>query len=927
MVYNKLCNDVFKHKMIFSILFLTAEELIMKPLYLSITDNRIMYSDSENTINENDYIFDLNLNLKKNLANLKNNLTEKFDLIIITNPAQYLLKKNIISFNNEIIDLGNELEDIFHIPVVNLQDVKDTDLHTAYEQQKHYTNWHLDYYGLSHKKRQYGQESMQTVGNGYLGLRGTYLEAKASTDYYPATYIAGVFNQLATPINERDVINEDLVNLPNAQYMTFNVNDDKYFVINEQNVQESLRSLDMHNGILTITLLVKLDDGKELKITEQKLADLKNYHDFYLKYSIQPLNFSGNIKILTQIDGSIENSNVERYRNLAKKHLSVDKIENIDKSTYLFAHTNQSKVNLAVKTTLNCQNIINPFYQIENSAEIAQQTISFAAKEREIYSIEKAVSFFTSLETSTDLDMIIHDHTTFNNFDEVYEKNSRTWKQFWKKENVSVTGDVTAQKLLRLNSYSMSTAAQTNANQDLDTSVGSRGLTGEGYRGHIFWDELFDINFYVLHSPKLVKSLLMYRYNRLKAAIDYAFADGHNGAMYPWQSGMYGDEQSQLVHLNPITNTWDPDNSRKQRHVSLAVAYNVINYYNVSEDEEFMKQYGLEMLLRIAEFWIDMAKLDDKTGKYTISNIMGPDEFHEGYPGHEDDGLKNNAYTNIMVSWLFKKLLNFVQNESNDTIDDNFQRANFSADDLQKLDDISNNLKLDFQGDILGQFEGYFDLKKLDFEKYRKQYGNISRMDRILKAHDDTPDNYQVAKQADTLMALFNMREDDFLNIMNDLGYPIASPEKFIEDNIKYYIARTTHGSTLSRIVYSMLLLKVGDSNQAWKLFYEALTSDYYDIQGGTTAEGIHLGVMGATLNVVTSFFAGVDYRGNILEINPHIPEQWKAISFRMTFKKINFKFKVVSGAVTIKADQDTEVNFVGKRLPLTANQAIELTY
>lgn len=320
-----------------------------------------------------------------------------------------------------------------------------------------------------------------------------------------------------------------------------------------------------------------------------------------------------------------------------------------------------------------------------------------------------------------------------------------------------------------------------------------------------------------------------------------------------------------------------------------------------------------------------MKKLE-KTGKYTISDVMGPDEFHEGYPGHDDEGLKNNAYTNIMVSWLFKQVNDLINSQASDVVDDNLKRTKFTDTDLQKSDDVRHNLKLEFNEDILGQFEGYFQLKELDFDKYKKQYGNISRMDRILKAHEDSPDNYQVSKQADTLMALFNLSDDTFFEVMNDLGYPISNTKKFLEDNIHYYIDRTTHGSTLSRIVYAMLLLKINDNKQAWKLFYEALTSDFYDIQGGTTAEGIHLGVMGATLNVVTSFFAGVDYRDGILKIDPCVPKQWKRIDFNMEFKQINFAFQITGDTISIKADRDTEVLIIGKKLPLVANQEIQLT-
>ncbi|MGQ2374926.1 glycoside hydrolase family 65 protein [Companilactobacillus zhachilii] len=898
----------------------------MNAMYLKITDQQIFYADRISKIDENSYNFDSDLDIKQNLQSFKNKTANSAKVLVITNPSQYQLKRNAIFYHGKAVDFGTELENIFHIPVINSEDIANPDLLSAYEEEIDYSTWHLDYYGIDHGKRQYGQESMQTIGNGFFGLRGTYLEAKANDDNYPATYVAGVFNQLGTPINGRNVINEDLVNLPNAQYITFSVDGGERFQINEQNIVEANRSLDLKTGLLTITMLVQLNDNKELKITEKKLADLKNYHDYYLQYVIEPLNFNGKITIYTQTDGTVVNSNVERYRNLANKHLVVDKIENSDTTSTLLAHTNQSDIQIAIKTELNYSTINNTQYKTNNQAEIAEQQVSFHVSAGETYHFEKYVGIFTSLETKTNVAQIAQEHEFLPDFAVAETQAIQNWRNIWHHEDIFVNGDITAQKLLRLNSYSMTCAAQINANKNLDASVGSRGLTGEGYRGHIFWDELFDMDYYALHSPELVKSLLMYRYNRLGAAIDYAADDNHDGAMFPWQSGMYGDEQSQLVHLNPITNKWDPDNSRKQRHVSLAIAYNVLNYFNLTHDETFMRQYGYEMLLDISKFWIDMTTLNKDSGKYSIYDVMGPDEFHEGYPQSKTSGLKNNAYTNIMVSWLFKQINDLITNENSDIMEDIFQKTNFTTVDLQKINDIRHNLKLDFKGDILGQFEGYFNLKELDLAKYRQQYDNISRMDRILKAHNDSPDNYQVAKQADTLMALYNLTDNDFFDIMDDLGYPITNREKFIDDNVKYYIARTTHGSTLSRIVYAMLLLKVDDTDEAWKLFYEALTSDYYDIQGGTTAEGIHLGVMGATINVVTTFFAGIDYRGDILEINPHMPKQWNEIAFNIDFKGVNYAFQVTADGVTITTDHDTEVIFMGKKLPLRASQQIQLT-
>jgi Trehalose and maltose hydrolases (possible phosphorylases) len=268
----------------------------MKPLYLTITDDQIMYSDSESTTDEKSYEFTFNGGIKQDLQNFRDSLTDSSKVLVITNPSQYILKKNAFKYQDKVIDFGNELENVFHVPVINLEDLTENKLSAARETEKKYSTWHLDYYGIDHGKRQYGQESMQTIGNGFFGLRGTYFEAKANDDNYPATYVAGVFNQLATPINGRNIINEDLVNLPNAQYMTFSIDDGPYFQINEKDIQESLRSLNMKDGSFTTTLIIQLADGKKLRVTEKKVVDMVNYHDYYMQYSIQPLNFSSEIK-------------------------------------------------------------------------------------------------------------------------------------------------------------------------------------------------------------------------------------------------------------------------------------------------------------------------------------------------------------------------------------------------------------------------------------------------------------------------------------------------------------------------------------------------------------------------------------------------------------------------------------------------------
>ncbi|MCH4008595.1 glycoside hydrolase family 65 protein [Companilactobacillus sp.] len=903
----------------------------MKPLYLTVTDKHIRYSyeesDDKITVNKV-YTINSAKSLGQNLDNFKTKIPNDFDVVVILNPIDVELRDTIVSCGNLPIDMGLTMENLLHIPTVGVHDVARLGLKQAVSTEIEHAGWHLEYYGSYSGKRQYGQESMQTIGNGYFGLRGSYVEAKASDDYYPGTYVAGVFDQLTTNINNRDIVNEDLVNLPNAQYMTFSIDDGDPFELSPDVIENVYRSLDMRTGVFTITMIVSLPNGKKIKVITKKVADMKNFHNYSLQYTVQPLNFSGEMKIFSEIDGSVTNSNVERYRDFDGKHLVVDKTQVDEDRALLLAHTKNSNVNIAVGTRIQSPNIDDAVLNSNRFQERISQSLSFHVVEGRSYTVEKTVSIYTSLETDSSLEFAVNDHAYHKNFADAVANSMRSWQKIWANEDIELTGDVTAQKLLRLNEFHATVSAQDHVNENLDASVGARGLHGEAYRGHIFWDELFVLPYYTMHYPNLTKALLMYRYNRLPAAKRYAEENGYKGAMYPWQSGMYGDEQSQSMHLNPITNSWDPDNSRKQRHVSLAIAYNIWNYYNMTLDDDFIKNYGLEMMLNIAKLWISMAEYDPETKTYSISNVMGPDEFHEGYPNAKESGLKNNAYTNIMTSWLFDKINYLLKKEPKDVVDENLKRADFTDDDLHAIDIIGHDLKLEFNDqNILGQFEGYFKLKDIDFDYYRRQYGDISRMDRILKSEGDSPDQYQLAKQADALMGLYNLREETFLDIMKEMGYPISDPNKFIKDNVNYYLQRTTHGSTLSRIVYSMLALKVNDKKLSWELFYQALTSDYYDIQGGTTAEGIHLGVMGATLNVVTSYFAGVDFRGEELTVDPNFPESWNALRFNLFFRGIHYYFTVTKDTVIVEADQDTHVQFKGEQVPLNANESKTINY
>ncbi len=336
---------------------------------------------------------------------------------------------------------------------------------------------------------------------------------------------------------------------------------------------------------------------------------------------------------------------------------------------------------------------------------------------------------------------------------------------------------------------------------------------------------------------------------------------GYEGAMFPWQSGSDGREETQVIHLNPLSGEWGDDYSSLQRHISLAIAYNVWNYYHATSDLAFMDHYGAELLLDICKFWVSKSKLDDTDGRYHINKVMGPDEFHEKLPGDDEGGLTDNAYSNIMVSWMINRAFRVLNDLTGDHRERILKKLSLTQDNLDQWKRIMKGVALNVTEEgIIEQFRGYFGLQELDWDHYREQYGNIHRLDRILKAEGKSPDDFKLSKQADLLMSFYNLGEAEVTRIISELGY--AVPENYKHINFNYYIERTSHGSTLSRLVHARLAWKMGMTEMGWNLYLDALRSDLVDIQGGTTGEGIHCGVMAGTVYEVISTYAGLDLGG-----------------------------------------------------------------
>lgn len=893
--------------------------------------NYLMIIFSENNVSvEYDttrytYPFDSVNNTLHNWLLLANKLKQEFTSIkggVIHCINEQNNKDNnlIYTSDNKFINLPIFFSEVFNQPFISSEFNKIDfipELEKKFNIAKDNLTWSIEYSGLALGKEEYCQSSLLTVANGYIGLRGTLPEMTISDDYYPATYIAGLYNQATSQIETHEVINEDFVNAPNGQYISLKIGDNEYLEPNKLTTQSLTRHLDLKTGVLTSNWAVETPEGQQLKITTLKFANMAAMSHYAILYQFTPLNFSGEITVITRLNGDTYNYGVERYRSLNSHHYHVLELGAHQQHAFILAETHQSKIGIGLSSTINGDFFLPEDIICNLSDSVVEQTITFNAQKNTTYCLEKCVVVSTST-AYPDTWQQINDWPQ-PSLQQQLTATKQAWQTLWERADIVVAGDLMTQKLLRLHTYHLLASASPFSNQQhqLDVSVTARGLHGEAYRGHIFWDEIFIFPFYIMHFPETARQLLLYRFHRLDAARAAAKAEGFQGAMFPWQSGHDGSEQTQTIHLNPLSGQWDPDHSRRQRHVSLAIAYNVWLYWRNTLDKQFMCDYGLELLHEITLFWVSQCQWDEQDKRFHISGVMGPDEFHEKYANSEQGGLKDNAYTNLMVAWLFNEMgILFNHHQFSEKL----IQLGFQSALLEKINHMKTHLAIHLnQDEIIEQFSGYFVLSDLDWESYRQKYGNIYRMDRILRKENKSADDYKVAKQADTLMLFNNLDKENIKSLITSLGYPLSN--NFAEKNLHYYLERTSHGSTLSRIVHAYLAEQIQLHDLSWQLYQDALYSDYNDIQGGTTAEGIHTGVMAATLNTTIMAYAGVDIRKDKLEITPALPKQWQYLSFKLSHHSILYQITLSHSAITVLSDKESTISICHHHYSLKSNE------
>lgn len=759
------------------------------------------------------------------------------------------------------------------------------------------------------------REALMTLGNGFFSTRGAFLDSEADEIHYPGTYLAGGYNRTTSKILGQEIENEDLVNWPNWLPINFSSVSGKWFKIEDTQILNYFIELDMKNGELKRFIYFRDEAGRESKLHISYFVSMANKHVGAIQWSLMPLNWSGQIKIRTWVDGNVSNAGVERYRSLNHHHLTITNKSWPSENSFLIeSKTSFSQLNL-------CQAFSVQLFENEKKLDCVHSKFIQDEKCGLEYSLEVSSGMNLTLEKKMTL-FSSRDHAIgqpayesirllqrLPPYTSLLNQHKVQWDRLWNLCDIELKGKVRENRLLRLHIFHLLQTVSFNS-IDLDVGVPARGLHGEAYRGHIFWDEIFILPFLNLRVPQISRSLLLYRYRRLDEARVNALSKGFKGAMFPWQSGSNGEEEGQTIHVNPVSEHWVPDSSHLQRHINGSIIYNIWKYFQATDDKEFLSMYGVEIALEISRFWVSLLVFNKNRERYEIHSVVGPDEFHTHYPGSADEGINNNAYTNYIASWSIRTSIELLL-----TLDDVRQKQiirslELSTQELERWQEMSRKIYLPLRDDgILEQFEGFNDLLDLDWNAYKKKYGNIQRMDRILEAEGDSVNRYKVNKQSDVLMLYYLFNAEELSDGYGWMGYPFS--KDWIRNNIDYHLSLSTNGSSLSRIVHAWVLSRY-DKEKSWEWFCRALETDVADIQSGTSAEGIHLGAMAGTVDLVQRCFSGIEVSQDVLWISPNLPSQLTNIKFLLNFRNNTLLLKITDGLVHLKVLQSSGLGKLG---------------
>jgi beta-phosphoglucomutase family hydrolase len=779
------------------------------------------------------------------------------------------------------------------------------------------------------------REALCTLSNGYWGTRGSAAESSEDNIHYPGTYFAGVFNRVTTDFGTHSDDDEHLVNAPNWVALRLKTPGAGWLSPGTAEILFYMQELDLRHAALTRTVRYRHDGDKETLVTSRRFVSLASPHIAVQQTTIEAENWSGPLTVQSALDGTVSNQNVEEDKLLTHVHLRPVRAQATSAETVLLeVATTQSEISIAM---VQRTRVFEEDRQVEVSRRLVVEGNARIAHEFDLQlspghpvRVDKTVVAETSHDRAIDLPRDAAARWMDRAPDPAVLElaHRRKWQTLWDDFAVGMESDNPNRSLdLNVNIFHVLQIVAS-GQTDADAGIPARGLHGEGYRGHIFWDETFVYPMLTLRRPDISQALVGYRYRRLDEARAAARAEGHAGAMFPWQSGMDGRELTPTELFNPRNRAWMADNSHRERHVGLAIAYSAWQLYEATGDTDFLMREGAELILEVARYFVAIATHDPADDRYDIDGVMGPDEFHDGNPGSPGSGLRNNAYTNVMTAWILRRALQTITILKGRDCGPLWDRINLLKGETQLWKKVSRRLRVVFHADgVISQFEGYEALPEFDWDSYRERYGNLGRLDLILNAEGGSTNNYRLSKQADVLMLLYLFSAEELRGILADLGYPL--PPQAVVRTVDFYIARSARGSTLSNVVESWVEAR-RDRTRSWELLGRALVSDLVDSQGGTTHEGVHLGAMAGSVDMAIRCYAGLEIRNNTLWLHPALPSELHNVSFVLNYREQSIRIELTQDHLRVHIDagqrRRIRLNINGVRKTMSSGQSLEMT-
>ena len=741
------------------------------------------------------------------------------------------------------------------------------------------------------------REALTTLGNGYLATRGAAPEHRGGGVHYPGSYLAGVYNRLASTVQGQRTVDEHMVNIPDWLHLDLRIEDGAWWSEGGLTLRRERRTLDLKRALLTREALLEDDAGRRLQLVQRRFVSMAEPHLAALEMRLTADGWSGRVSIRSGCDTGVTNSNVPEDAQLSTRHLTEVQVTDsagvqsaggqntaVDGAVGLSVQvqTSQSRIGIALALRTELSGPANSVF--EQLGGLYAHRFEVPVADGSAVTVTKTVGVASSRDHAVSSPLTGAEAVLARSggFEALLADHERAWNLLLAPFIIESDAPSQAQLILNLHVFHLLQTLTTHT-AELDAGVPARGLHGEGYRGHVFWDELFVLPVLNSRLPSLARELIDYRWRRLGTARDAAKAAGLRGALFPWQSGSDGTEQTPKLLYNKLSGHWVPDYSHLQRHVGLAVAYNAWQYFEATQDRGWLTQHGAELIVEVARLFASMAEHDPIDDRFHLRGVMGPDEYHTGNPGDPGGGLDDNAYTNIMAAWLFDQAGWIMRSVRGFDMEDLRARLGVTTAEIAAWTRLSRHMFVPFHGDgIISQFAGYGALRELDWNHYRRSYRNIERLDLILEAEGDSTNHYRLAKQADVLMLLYVLGEDQLLGVLGRLGYTVTPAQ--LAATVDFYLARTAHGSTLSRVAHASVLAQ-RDPEQAWATFREALDADLDDTQGGTTSSGIHLGAMAGTIDVIQRSFAGLRITRDALDFTPRLPAELRRVDFQVRYR------------------------------------------